>query len=109
MKLLHTSDWHLGKMLFGRSMLDDQRYFIDNIFIPTITEQSPDAIILSGDIFDRAIAPVAALELFDDLLTRIAETGIPFIAITGNHDGAQRLSLGSRLMRQAGIYIFTSR
>ncbi|MBQ9993675.1 MAG: exonuclease SbcCD subunit D, partial [Clostridia bacterium] len=101
-------DWHLGKMLFGRSMLDDQRYFIDNIFIPTIAEQSPDAIILSGDIFDRAIAPVAALELFDDLLTRIAETGIPFIAITGNHDGAQRLSLGSRLMRQSGIYIFTS-
>jgi len=106
-KLLFTSDWHLGKYIYSRSMLEDQQWFIDNCFFPAIEEYSPDCIVIAGDIFDRAIAPTAALALFDDVLTRIARMGIPLVAITGNHDGAERMALGTRIMRASGIHIFT--
>lgn len=116
-KLLHTADWHLGKMFFGRSMLEDQEYFIDNYFFPVLEELGfgpgaggchDDCVVLAGDIFDRAVPPVAALGLFDNVITRIARMGIKLFAITGNHDGAARLSMGARIMRGSGIYLYTS-
>lgn len=105
MKLFHTSDWHLGKMIYGRSMLPDQEYFIEKIFLPQVRSQRPDLIILAGDIFDRQIAPVDAIRLFDRFLSEISETGIPLAMITGNHDGAERVAIGSALLRRSGIYI----
>ena len=64
MKILHTSDWHLGRMIYGRSLLEDQAYFIDQVFFPALERHRPDCVILAGDIFDRQIAPVEAIRLF---------------------------------------------
>lgn len=106
MKLLHTADWHLGRILYGRSLIEDQRYFIHRILFPLIDRERPDAVLLSGDIFDRQIAPVEAIRLFDDFVTRLClDRKIPLVAIAGNHDGADRLGLGARLYRSAGFYL----
>lgn len=106
MKLLHTADWHLGRILYGRSMIEDQRYFIESFLFPLIDREQPDALLLSGDIFDRQIAPVEAIRLFDDFVTGLClERSIPLLAISGNHDGADRLGLGARLYRAAGFYL----
>ena len=66
MKLLHTADWHLGRMLYGKSLLEDQEYFIRESFLPAVREHRPDLVILAGDIYDRPIAPAAAIRLFDE-------------------------------------------
>lgn len=108
MKILHTSDWHLGKTVFLQSMLDDQEYYIDNVFLPALDSYSPDVIILAGDIFDRSIAPVQAISLFERTLYRVAERGIPLIAVSGNHDGPERLLPAARLLRKSGIYLANS-
>ena len=86
MKILHTSDWHLGRMIYGRSLLEDQAYFIDQVFFPALERHRPDCVILAGDIFDRQIAPVEAIRLFDSVLSRIHQMGIPLAAISGNRD-----------------------
>lgn len=108
MKILHTSDWHLGKVVSVRSMTDDQRYFIENIFLKAIDDYAPDVIVLAGDIYDRSIAPITAIELFEDMLYSVAERGIPLIAISGNHDGAERIMPAAKLMRSSGIYLANS-
>lgn len=108
MKILHTSDWHLGKVVSVQPMIDDQKYFIENIFLPAIDEYTPDAIVLAGDIYDRSIAPVAAISLFEDMLYTVAERRIPLIAISGNHDSAERIIPAAKLMRSAGIYLANS-
>lgn len=106
MKLLHTADWHLGRILYGRSLIEDQRYFIDRFLFPLIDAERPDGVLLSGDIFDRQIAPVEAIRLFDDFVTRLClDRKIPLVAIAGNHDGADRLGLGAKLYRSAGFYL----
>ena len=105
MKILHTSDWHLGKIVMVRPMLDDQRHFIENVFLPALDKHAPDVIVLAGDIFDRSIAPIPAIDLFEKALYRIAEKGIPLIAVSGNHDSAGRLLPASRLLRSSGIYL----
>lgn len=106
MKILHTSDWHFGKSVMGRSMLADQEYFIDNFFIPTVDVEKPDAIIIAGDIFDRQVAPVEAVRLFSRTVNEIcAVRGIPTAVISGNHDGADRLAVYSELLRSQGLYL----
>ena len=110
-KLLHTADWHIGKMFFGRSMTEDQEYFFDNYFFPALERLGfgqNDCVVVAGDIFDRAVPPVQAIELFDRVITRVSGMGIRLFAVTGNHDGAARLSMGAKLMRSAGVYIYTS-
>lgn len=109
LKLLHTSDWHLGKMLFGRSLYEDQQYFIERVFFPAVEEHAPDAVILAGDIFDRPVAPASAIRLFDGVVTRLCgQMHIPFVCITGNHDGPDRLCFGAELMRSMGFYLRTA-
>lgn len=108
MKIFHTSDWHLGRMLYGRSLLDDQAFFINQVFVPAVREQKPELVLLSGDIYDRQIAPVEALRLFDEAMSSIAELGVKIALISGNHDGADRLALMKPLLRRAGVYISTS-
>ena len=107
MKILHTSDWHLGRMIYGRSLLEDQAYFIDQVFFSALERHRPDCVILAGDIFDRQIAPVEAIRLFDSVLSRIHQMGIPLAAISGNHDGADRIAIGAEMLRQSGIYLAT--
>lgn len=104
-KLLHTSDWHLGRMLYGRSLLQDQAYFLEHCFFPAIEAERPDCVVLAGDIYDRAVAPAAAIRLFDQVLGELNRMGVPLLAITGNHDGADRVVIGASLLRERGVVI----
>lgn len=106
MKILHTSDWHLGKTVMQHSMLNDQKYFIDKVLIPTIDEEKPDVLIIAGDIFDRPIAPVEAVRLFSHAVNEIcAVRKIPALVIAGNHDSPDRLAVYSELLRSQGLYL----
>lgn len=107
MKFLHTADWHLGKALFGRSLLEDQRWFLEDWFLPLVDREHPDAVVLAGDIFDRQIPPVEAVGLFDGFLRALCAREVPLIAVTGNHDGAERLSMGASLLRASGVVLAT--
>lgn len=105
MKLLHTSDWHLGIGFRGASASDDQRYFIEQIK-RIITEHGVDAVLIAGDIFDRSIASAEAVTLYDEAVTSIrVGTGAKLFIIAGNHDGAQRLSQCGKLLEAAGLYV----
>ena len=104
MKLLHISDLHLGKMLHGFSMLDDQSYILDQI-VRIADEERPDAVLIAGDVYDKPIAPAEAVRLFDTFLQCLHDRHIPVCIISGNHDSADRLSFGAGLMSQSGVYI----
>ncbi|HLR10290.1 MAG TPA: exonuclease SbcCD subunit D [Sporosarcina sp.] len=105
MKLFHTADWHLGKLVQGVYMTEDQRYVLDQ-FIAAIREEKPDAVIIAGDLYDRAVPPTDAVALLDDVLkTIIVDLKTPVLAIAGNHDSPGRLQFGSQFMRENGYYI----
>ncbi|MBR0261826.1 MAG: exonuclease SbcCD subunit D [Selenomonadaceae bacterium] len=104
MKFLHTADWHLGKTLKGQPLIDDQNFILDEIF-KIIGDEKPDAILIAGDIYDRNIPPVDAVELFNETLTKLAEKNLPTLIIAGNHDSATRLNFGSKIFERQNIYI----
>lgn len=105
MKILHTSDWHLGISVHGVSMLDEQRHFKDEL-IEIIKNNGIDAVIVSGDIFDSSVASSEAIRLYNDIATSIClGLNIPLIVIAGNHDGAARLSSMHELLKKSGLYI----
>ncbi|TVL89678.1 exonuclease SbcCD subunit D [Streptomyces sp. SAJ15] len=106
MRILHTSDWHLGRSFHRISLLEAQREFVDHL-VATVRERSVDAVVVAGDVYDRAVPPLAAVELFDDALHRLARLGVPTVLISGNHDSARRLGVGSRLIERAGIHLRT--
>ncbi len=106
MKILHTSDWHLGKSVMGRSMLPEQENFIDGVLLPALDAERPDAVIIAGDVFDRQVAPVEAVRLFNHAVTEIcAVRRIKAAVIAGNHDGADRLAVYSGLLRAQGLFL----
>lgn len=105
MKLLHTSDWHIGRMLLGFSLLSDQRYFIEQFFT-LCKEERPDAILISGDLYNRAVPSAEAVILLDQALSTLVQGhSIPVLAIAGNHDSPQRLSFGASLLQEQGLYL----
>lgn len=105
MKIIHTGDWHIGKIVNEFSMLDEQKYILEQL-ISIIDNEKPDAIIIAGDIFDRSIPPVEAVELVDQVFSRLLlEMKIPVLAIAGNHDSAERLSFASRILTNHGLHI----
>ncbi|WP_172371014.1 exonuclease SbcCD subunit D [Sporosarcina jiandibaonis] len=105
MKFFHTADWHLGKLVQGVYMTDEQR-FILNQFIEAIEIEKPDAIVIAGDLYDRAVPPTEAVALLDEVLEKIVmDMKIPAIAIGGNHDSPGRLHFGSSLMQKNGYFI----
>lgn len=105
MKLFHTADWHLGKLVQGVYMTEDQHYILQQ-FMQAIDEEKPDVILVAGDLYDRSLPPVEAVNLLNDVLAEIVlEKKIPVLAIAGNHDSAGRLNFGSRLMRESGLHI----
>ncbi|MCH4178777.1 MAG: exonuclease SbcCD subunit D [Megasphaera sp.] len=106
MRILHTADWHLGKMFYGEYLTEEQAYVLLQQFLPMIREEHIDAVILAGDVYDRSLPPTAAVELFDEVATKItAELGVPFFIISGNHDSEVRLSFASSLLAKQGLYI----
>jgi exonuclease SbcD len=105
MKILHTSDWHIGRQFHGISLLDDQRHVLDQI-IEHIKNESVDVVIIAGDIYDRSVPPANAVSLLDEVLNTICtELGVLVVLIPGNHDGAERLRFGSKQLSQAGLHI----
>ena len=108
MKLFHTSDWHLGKMLYGRSLLPDQRRFLEEIFLPAVEREKPACVLLAGDIYDRQIAPPESIRLFDSALSRLVRLGTKVCIISGNHDGADRIAILKTALRDSGVYFATS-
>ncbi|MEU9990805.1 exonuclease SbcCD subunit D [Streptomyces sp. NPDC048045] len=106
MRLLHTSDWHLGRAFHRVNMLGAQSGFVGHL-VTTVREHAVDAVVVSGDVYDRAVPPLAAVELFDDALHRLADLGVPTVMISGNHDSARRLGVGAGLIDRAGIHLRT--
>ncbi|MFF9209775.1 MULTISPECIES: exonuclease SbcCD subunit D [unclassified Streptomyces] len=106
MRLLHTSDWHLGRAFHRVNMLGAQAEFVGHL-VTTVREHGVDAVVVSGDVYDRAVPPLAAVELFDDALHRLADLGVPTVMISGNHDSARRLGVGAGLIDRAGIHLRT--
>ncbi|MGN7388383.1 exonuclease SbcCD subunit D [Sporosarcina sp. SAFN-015] len=105
MKFFHTADWHLGKLVQGVYMTDGQRYVLRQ-FVDAVREEKPDAVIIAGDLYDRAVPPPEAVALLDDILWEIVmELKTPVIAVAGNHDSPGRLQFGSRLMQSNGFHI----
>lgn len=105
MKLFHTADWHLGKLVQGVYMTEDQDYILRQ-FIEAIKEEQPDAVIIAGDLYDRAVPPTEAVHLLDKVLDEIVlELNIPVLAVAGNHDSPSRLDFGSKMMRANGYHI----
>ena len=104
MKLLHTGDWHIGKVVNEFSMLEDQRYLLQKL-IEHMKEDRPDVLIIAGDVYDRSVPPVGAVALLDEVLIEITDLGIPILAIAGNHDSGRRLSFASRLLEEKGLII----
>ncbi|MHC1719618.1 MAG: exonuclease SbcCD subunit D [Clostridiaceae bacterium] len=105
MKILHTGDWHLGKIVNQVHMTQDQEHILDRL-MKIIEEEKPDVLVISGDIYDRSVPPVEAVELLDKTLNRILLKGkIPVLAVAGNHDSSERIDFGSRLMETRGFYI----
>ncbi|MEU9409320.1 exonuclease SbcCD subunit D [Streptomyces sp. NPDC048281] len=106
MRILHTSDWHLGRAFHRVNMLGAQSEFIGHL-VATVREHAVDAVVVAGDVYDRAVPPLAAVELFDDALHRLAGLGVPTVMISGNHDSARRLGVGAGLIDRAGIHLRT--
>lgn len=105
LKFIHTADWHLGKLVHGIYMTEDQRYFL-NQFVDLVAEEKPDAVVIAGDLYDRSVPPTDAVELLNEVLFKInVELKTPVVAIGGNHDSAERLSFGSSWYRQSQFFL----
>ena len=105
MLFLHTSDWHLGATGGERELLEDQRFFIDEI-CQVVRERRVDAVLLAGDVYDRAVASASAIGLYDDAMDRLCrELGVPVLVIAGNHDGPERLASCGSLLDRAGLHV----
>ena len=103
MKFIHTSDLHIGRRLGEFSLIDDQRAVLDQL-LDWIRTEAPDALLLSGDIYDKTVPSAEAVALFDDFLTAAAEL-TQVLMIAGNHDSPERISFGGRLMEQSGVHV----
>ncbi|MFJ3905600.1 exonuclease SbcCD subunit D [Streptomyces sp. NPDC090025] len=106
MRLLHTSDWHLGRSFHRVALLDAQAAFLDHL-VATVRERAVDAVLVAGDVYDRAVPPLTAVALFDAALHRLADAGVPTVMISGNHDSARRLGVGAGLIDRSGIFLRT--
>ncbi|WP_068672632.1 exonuclease SbcCD subunit D [Oceanobacillus sp. Castelsardo] len=105
MKFFHTADWHLGKLVQGVYMTDDQRYILKQ-FVEAVEEEKPDAVIIAGDLYDRAVPPTEAVHLLDEVLeTIVIKLNIPVLAVAGNHDSPSRLNFGRSIMKEKGFHI----
>ncbi|EQK42635.1 exonuclease SbcCD, D subunit [[Clostridium] bifermentans ATCC 638] len=105
MKIIHTSDWHIGKIVNEFSMIEDQKYILNRL-IDLIEKEKPEVLILAGDVYDRSIPPVEAVELLNETLSNlIIDKKVKVLAISGNHDGGERLSFGSQILEKHGLYI----
>jgi DNA repair protein SbcD/Mre11 len=106
MRLIHTSDWHLGRTFHGESLLEHQAAFLDWLLGQAVRQQA-DAVVVAGDVYDRAVPPQDAVALLDKTLVAFARAGIPVVLTSGNHDSAIRLGFGAGLTEVAGVHLRT--
>lgn len=104
MKIIHLSDLHLGKRVNEFSMLEEQEYILTKI-INILDDEKPQAVLLAGDIYDKSVPSAEAVQLFDDFLCRLAKRRLEVFVISGNHDSAERIAFGSRIMDNSGIHM----
>lgn len=105
MRILHTSDWHLGRIFHGVHLTDDQSYILDQ-FVKLVGDTRPDVILIAGDIYDRSVPPAEAVKLLDEILSSILlDFGVPIVMIAGNHDSPERLGFGTRLLARQGLHL----
>ncbi len=104
MRFLHTADLHLGKRVNDFSMIDEQRFILDQM-LGVVDEEHPDAVLLAGDIYDRTQPSDAAVELFDHFLVELAERKVQVFVISGNHDSDERIAFAGRLIDASGIHM----
>ena len=106
-KFLHTADWHIGRKLQGKDLLEDQQYVMNNL-ISKIDETKPDFLIIAGDLYDRSVPSKEATILLQELLVKInIECNIPIFAISGNHDSRERLAIGEAWFSKHKFYLHT--
>lgn len=104
MKLMHLSDLHLGKLVLEQSMIDDQKYILNQI-IDIVKKEQVDIVLIAGDVYDKSIPTIEAVNLFSDFLTRLYKLKVLVFVISGNHDSKDRLSFGNEMFVDNGIYI----
>jgi len=106
MRLVHTADWHLGRIFYGQHLTGDQAHLLDQLF-ELLREQRADALLVAGDVYDRAVPPPEAVELLSELVARVTvDLGLSIVMIAGNHDSPDRLSFAARILRERGLHIF---
>ncbi|MCK5735054.1 MAG: exonuclease subunit SbcD, partial [Spirochaetaceae bacterium] len=91
LRILHLADLHLGRIFHGESLIEDQNYLLDQL-ISHAVKNPPDAVLIAGDIYDRALPPVDAVKLFDRFLSSLADAGVTVVVIPGNHDSPGRMA-----------------
>src|SRR6188472_1248306 len=106
MRILHTSDWHLGRSFHREGMLSHQATYVDHL-LEVVASERVDLVVVSGDVYDRALPHVDAVRLADEALARLAASRALVVLTSGNHDSAQRLGFSSRLIDAAGVFIRT--
>ena len=104
MKFMHISDLHLGKRVNEFSMLEDQKDILRKI-LKIADEEKPQALLIAGDVYDKSIPTVEAIQLFDDFLCELSKRKVQTFIISGNHDSAERMAFGGRLMKESGVYV----
>lgn len=107
MRFLHTSDWHLGRSLHGASLREAQQAFCDHL-VETAAAEGVDAVLVSGDVYDRAVPPQWAVDLLSSTLERLRGTGAQIVVSAGNHDSSTRLGFASGLLAAAGVHLRTT-
>lgn len=107
MRILHTGDWHLGRIFYARHLTNDQAYVLEHQFFKLLKDAKIDAVVIAGDVFDRAVPPVEAVELWDMVITKLAlDYKIPTLVIGGNHDIAERLDMGRDLYSRSHVHVW---
>ncbi|MGN1061164.1 MAG: exonuclease SbcCD subunit D [Candidatus Coproplasma sp.] len=104
MKFFHLADLHLGKRYGELPLIPDQRYILDQI-LELVKTHAPDAVLIAGDVYDKAVPPIDAVELFDGFLNGLTDLGVKVFVISGNHDSAERLAFGANLVKSSGVYL----
>ena len=104
MKFIHISDLHLGKRVYEFPMLEEQRDILEKI-LGIAKDERADGVLVAGDVYDRQVPSAEAVQLFDWFLTALAEMGLYVFVISGNHDSAERLAFGARLMETQRVYL----
>ncbi|MBQ4536465.1 MAG: exonuclease SbcCD subunit D [Lachnospiraceae bacterium] len=104
MKILHTADLHIGKRLHEQSLLEDQKYILEQI-VTIAKKHKVDVVVIAGDVYDRPVPPAEAVSLLDEFLTTLIKEEIKVIMISGNHDSPERVAFADRILEKQGLYI----